>query len=646
VKKLITIGLVLFVSIPLGVLLTISLISPTWLADKVSQQASSMVSGTVDIKSINPHPWSLHPEIMLTDLSVTTRDEQVIKVDSASGKLDLIASLSGKLRFDQLKVLDARVTVRRNNEGDINILQLRRDGTVQPDASSGPMDLPVIEQLVLENISLSMHDSQSNISSELNVDAHSSTMAGMSTSLSATGTLNQVPLKVSLETMALSELVQRKQPVEIDTSLTLGETRLTIAGVIHRPQDFRALDMDVELVAPALDDLARASNFPLPVIPPLTLNGALKRDEDDLILRRFDGTLGDSDIEGDSRIDLSTQPIIVYANVISRRLDLDDLAGFVGARSDNDESAVVDDRSPPAAPKPARLLPDKPLNLNAFINAMNGAIRYRALSVDTELWPVDSLDIRFEFEPDRLSISPVKLGVAGGVVNASLSVEIAEASAPSGTAEFRAQLIDLNEVFRSVDLDKDSFGAIGGRGKYWVSGDTIADLVASADGGMFMLMTGGKIDALLTEMAGLDAAESLALLIDPGKSRTDIRCAYLDIHSRSGLFDINRFILDTNDTLFITDGTIDMNTEQLDLLVEPHTKDVSLLSAQTAFIINGSLTAPSVSPGPALAGRSIAAAVLAAVATPVAALLPFIQTGAEEHSPYCNGLTQALDEAR
>ena len=48
----------------------------------------------------------------------------------------------------------------------------------------------------------------------------------------------------------------------------------------------------------------------------------------------------------------------------------------------------------------------------------------------------------------------------------------------------------------------DSFGIIGGRMKFWVRGESVADFFASADGGLFLLMTEGRLDNLLKKHGG------------------------------------------------------------------------------------------------------------------------------------------------
>ncbi len=477
------------------------------------------------------------------------------------------------------------------------------------------------------------------------VNASGSTLADdIDTNVRAVGELNGQAVELKLQTDPLQALASDEEAVRVDAQLALGDTQLTAAGSIGDLSDFRNLDHMVSLEAPALDDLAQLIDVPLPVIPPYRIAGSLKRDGDDIVLERFDGAFGDSDIEGDLRLDMTTTPLALYANVISRVLDLDDLAGIVGARVDEEETPIVDDRVP-TAETPGKLLPDKPLDLKALADSFNGAIQYQALTVQSPVWPVDAIDLRVEVQSDRFVLSPVNVGLAGGRVEGSLEFELDKA-VPAATVEAQVNQVGLRQIMAATGIDDDSFGKLGGRMKFWMQGQSVAELAAGADGGIFLLMTGGRLDALLTELAGVDLFESMTLLLDPEKTRTDIRCAYLDLHADKGKAEFNQFLIDTDDTVFLADGSLDFNDESLDLIMEPHPKDVSLMAAQTAVNIQGTFVEPTVLPGRALATRAAVAAVLASVASPAAALLPFVQPATGQDSPFCNGLIEAVDEAR
>lgn len=190
-----------------------------------------------------------------------------------------------------------------------------------------------------------------------------------------------------------------------------------------------------------------------------------------------------------------------------------------------------------------------------------------------------------------------------------------------------------------------SVGTVAGQGKFWVTGNSIADLFGSADGGIVMLMTRGKLDALLVELAGLDAAESFLAWLD-GEGSIPIDCAYVDLQTRDGVVRIDTLAIDTTDTGFTGTGTVNLDNERLDITLVAHPKDVSALSASTPLHLGGTFNnlEPGLQTGN-LAMQLASSAVLAAVATPVAALLPLLDLGTGDELPYCDGLASRSFES-
>jgi uncharacterized protein involved in outer membrane biogenesis len=123
-------------------------------------------------------------------------------------------------------------------------------------------------------------------------------------------------------------------------------------------------------------------------------------------------------------------------------------------------------------------------------------------------------------------------------------------------------------------------------------------------------------------------AES-ATLLGAGKRQKEVnlRCAVADFAVKDGIARPEIFIIDTTDTLVKIDGSVNLDKEQLDLVTHPEPKDMSLFALRSPVRLTGAFKDPKVRPkaGPIVA-RGAAAAALA-VANPLLALLPFIETG-------------------
>ncbi|MGQ7847097.1 AsmA family protein [Granulosicoccus sp. 3-233] len=636
--------------VPAVILIALELLPGKWLARQISSLASASSGLDVVIDDASLTVFTLSPSLSLSGIDVDdSADQPVVDAEQLSATANLRALFNESPLIDriQLKGGAASLSVDEQGRGNWTDWLPASDPASSGDDSDTTPAIPAVRSILIDSTQIAYRDQRTDLDVKLDLSAQGSTSDDSEPlTAEATGTINELPVSAQVSAQSLLAVASMQNDLSVDASATLGTTSADVQGVIGEPSSFSQLDLDFSVEGQDLQDIEAVSSMLMPLIPPFSLEGSLRRDNDEFILRRFDAVVGDSDLQGDIRVNPFSEPPLLYANIISTVLDLDDLAGLIGASPDPDEVAAPDEAAQTGQGQTdGRLLPDNPIPLTELGALFNGEIAFRSSEIRTELMPVESMDLQLQLLPDRLKIEPLTIGLAGGVVEGSLDARLSDEPI-SSTLELRVLHVDLGPVMASAGIDNDAFGQIGGRAKYWMTGDTVSEMAASADGGVFLLMTEGQVGALLTELAGIDLVESLTLLTTEKDELTDIRCAYADLHTREGLMSVQTFVIDTDDTVFLADGTVDFNDESLDLTIEPHPKDVSLLAAQTAVEIGGTLTDPAILPGKSLPLRVAASAILASVAGPAAALLPFLESGSGEGSPYCSGLASSLDEAR
>ena len=173
------------------------------------------------------------------------------------------------------------------------------------------------------------------------------------------------------------------------------------------------------------------------------------------------------------------------------------------------------------------------------------------------------------------------------------------------------------------------------------TGNSIAAMLGRGDGQFQLFMGGGRFSKLLLELIGLDATEALGFLIEKGDKQAVIRCMVADFGLQQGVLNSRAIVFDTSDTIIFGKGLIDLRDESLKLRLEPHPKDVSILVLRSPINISGKLKSPTVLPDLTQVGARAAAAVaLGVLLTPLAALIPTLETGLGKDSD-CNGLVAA-----
>nr|WP_303750058.1 AsmA family protein [Stenotrophomonas sp. 610A2] len=423
------------------------------------------------------------------------------------------------------------------------------------------------------------------------------------------------------------ELSNSEHPFRIHLDARAGATHAIASGTLTNPFQFQVFDLQFQLSGQDLEDLYALIGIAIPSSPPYRLDGRLKREYQRWRYEKFSGRVGDSDLAGDVEIDVAGERPRLTANLLSKRLDFDDLAGFIGAppKTGGDESANAEQKAEAArlAAKPT-LLPDKPYDLSK-LRAMDADVRWKAQHISAPKLPLDDMDAHLLLDNGLLRLEPLNFGVAGGDIRSTIRMD---ARRPQISTTLNASLrgVQLGQLFPDAKLAEQASGGISGNIRLSGNGNSIAAMLGSSNGDVAVGMGRGHIGNLLMELAGLDVAESLKFLFT-GDKQIPLRCAFGDFGVRNGVMQSRALAFDTTDTLVVGEGSVNLRQEQLDLLLRPRPKDVSILALRSPLRIGGSFKDPSFRPDfKALGLRGAIALTLASIAPP-AALLATIETG-------------------
>jgi uncharacterized protein involved in outer membrane biogenesis len=434
-------------------------------------------------------------------------------------------------------------------------------------------------------------------------------------------------------------------PVKLD--VTIEKTRVRFDGSIDELRAFEGVDGRIRLEGP--DPAAVLDLFKLPAIslPPYDVAGQFTWRGDDIKVTAFDGKVGDSDARGEIALDLSADPPAVVADLQSDRLDFDDLAGLIGAppaTGEGETASAAQERKAERRDKQERLLPEARIDPKAWQN-LNLNVRYSADLIESENLPIDRIKVHVVSKDGWLIVDPLETGLADGSILVFVSLDGTQVPV---AVEFdgRIEALQLQDMLAKLEVSGEGLGEFNGRIRLEGSGTSVDQVLGSASGQTVLTMTGGGLDALIVEAIGLDIAESLMVLLDSlaqsEEDKVPIRCAIVNLQLDQGIARARPVVIDTTDSKFIVDGTINLRNETLDLFLQSYPKDVSPLSFNQPIHVDGPLLSPSVNPAPGKTKNEVLGWLLA----PVAALLPFFDVGGEEDSPCGSLLAQAKEAAQ
>lgn len=438
-----------------------------------------------------------------------------------------------------------------------------------------------------------------------------------------------------------------EQAARVDAKASLGTTKADVKGLVGDVRTFDALDLEVDLAGQDTSDILDIFGLPRISLPPYAVAGKLAREGDVIRVRDLDGQVGDSDVAGTASVDLGKTPVAVVADLASARLDFDDLAGLVGlppstgageaASPGQQEQARAQEASP-------RLLPDVRIDPEAWRN-LNLDVRYRGRTVDAPRLPLKDLSFHVVTRDGWLTLDPLQADIAGGrlVANASLD----GTSGPvAGDFDVRVRQLQLNDFLSRFGFENDALGVFGGRAQLKARGASLRDLAASADGRVALTMEGGVVNRIIPELAGLDIAQGIGNWLKErfgerkDDNRQEIRCLIADFGVAGGVMDARTVLLDTPEDKMTIEGRIDLRDERLDLMFHAFPRDFSVGSSRMPISIEGPIKDPTISPAPGYVENRTLGWVLA----PLAALVPFVELGAEDDRP-CAGVLDRVRES-
>ena len=417
------------------------------------------------------------------------------------------------------------------------------------------------------------------------------------------------------------------RPYHVDMRARAGATRATAEGQLIAPLQLKGFDLKFGLSGPNLALLYPLTGIATPDTPPYHLLGRLEHEKNVWKYLGFNGVVGDSDLSGDATFLTGGQRPKLVADLVSKRLDLDDLGGYIGRapQTGGKESASAEQKQLAAkqAASP-RLLPDEPFHLGK-IRSMDADVKLKARHVETRRLPVDAMTAHLFIDDGLVRLDPLDFAAAGGRLHSTVRLD-ARGAVIASKLRTHAEGLSLPKLFPGFEFTQGSAGRVGGNLALSGRGNSIADMLATSDGDVAARMGSGRISNLMMEKAGIDIQESIKFLI--GKDRSiPIRCAFGEFAVKDGLMDSRALAFDTTDTVILGDGRVSLRDESLDLRLKPLPKDHSFIALRAPLMLTGTFKNPEFHPDMARIGLRVVAAALLAGISPPAALIATYETG-------------------
>ena len=631
---------------PLGVLLLIlvSFLFPwklNFLRDTIAQKVEQ---GTGRSFAINGDIW-LHwlqgPRVTIDGLQLGNpawaSTPQMAAVDHVDAKVSLGALLHQRVVLTRLDVVKPVANLEEGPDGKRNWYFDKQ----QSDSSTAI----VIEQLSVEQ----GHIGYVAKARDTDVQADLATLTGADVDTQANGSTNGIGVKATGRWNGLKLVVDAKggdllKLKDLDTTYSfavkasIGSSHVSADGTVTGIAQLKAADLQVALSGANLAEWYRIVGIGLPETPPYQTKGHLVVADGVYRYEDFTGKLGSSDIGGSVTFEKRGQRPFVSGTLVSKQLDLADLAPLTGKKLEPAVAPKVVD-----ATKPQKLMPQQTFNTEKW-GSIDADVKFEGKSIkNAGDVPFDNLQIHATMDHGVLSFTPLNFGFADGKMGGNFRFD---GSAQPMRATVDAKFTDLSLQRLSpkvTDSAKASFGRLNGAVKLDGRGNSIATMMATADGSAQIAMGSGGSSSLLLELVGLQGPQVVRYLL--GDKNSKIGCAIGDFTVTKGDMATQTSLIDTDINVITVVGDANFTNEKLDFKVSPLPKKKSIGVLRTPFNVRGTFVNPSVLPDFTTLGARVGGAVALGLLNPIAALIPLIETGPGQDSD-CAALLAKVKNAK
>jgi uncharacterized protein involved in outer membrane biogenesis len=219
----------------------------------------------------------------------------------------------------------------------------------------------------------------------------------------------------------------------------------------------------------------------------------------------------------------------------------------------------------------------------------------------------------------------------------------ARGSTPVTAVDLALARAQVQELLPTTSGPAPFAGTLEARARLTGTGDSVRSAAANASGVVAVAVPQGQMRRLFAELLGLDVGKSLFFYLSKDQTPTPVRCAVAEFRAQGGMLTATRLLVDTDVVRAEGGGTIDLRDETLNLALSGKPKHFRLIRISAPITLKGRFDAPKLGIDLSKVGPQLgAAALLGVVASPFAAILPFVATGGARNAD-CGAL---MDEAQ
>ena len=496
------------------------------------------------------------------------------------------------------------------------------------DTGGKPFELPRIDHAAVVDTKVRYVDPRMRLLADLGFDPIAATnkQIGKAVELHGTGRIRDTPFRLVAQLMSPDATLDRGENKLVARAWAAGNV-IDAAGTLPSATDIEGVPLRMRARGRNLADLLGIIGVVLPNTRDYSLRAQLVKDGPEYRFTHMAGRFGDSDLAGRLTI-VNGERLRLDSVLTTRQLDIVDAAPFIGYNPDivAAKGAVAAAAATGAAPQ--RVLPDAALPV-AGLQRFDAGLHWTIQDIKSRNVPISHVDLTLSLDRGRLALSPLSFAMARGNVASDLIFDTRSRPALD-SYDIRLSPTPMGRLLAGYGVDESgTTGTIKGRIQLKGRGDTIHDSLATASGRVAFIMPNGTFWTRNAQLSELDIGTFAQKMFEHKlKEPVQINCGLIAFTVRDGIAAADPIIIDTKKNVILGRGGLSFKNESLDLALRADGKQFSLFSAQSPVGLNGYFAKPSIQViSPELLARAGGGVGLGAVASPLAAILAFIDIG-------------------
>lgn len=406
-----------------------------------------------------------------------------------------------------------------------------------------------------------------------------------------------------------------------------GATFMDVSGTLPAATQIEGSDLNLKVRGPNIRQLFDLLGVAAPDTRAYWFNSKLTKYDGEWRFTSLNGRYGSSDLHGRMTISMPKDRLLLVANLNSNSVNVVDVGPFVGyaphaLATAGAQAAVKQTGGTP------RILPDAPLRIEAIRN-FDSHIVYKVKEFRNPKFPISNVDLTFDLDHGLMTLSPLTFDIAQGHLASDIAIN-ARVPAVITDYDIRLSPTPMRKLFGGFGVvDAGTTGTIKARVKLKGTGNTLRQSLGTSNGRIAIILPRGTLWTKYVQLSELDIGVFLQKLLQHKlKKPIEINCGLLGFTVRNGVAAADPILIDTDKNVMTAKGGFSFKDESIDLSFRADAKKFSLFSGQSPIGIDGYFAKPGIKVlSPQLLTRAGAGIALGVVASPLAAVLAFVDIG-------------------